>query len=180
MDIAPFLQVVSEIGPETGLRLWLVSPGVPEYTLALGPFPAVLRVGFDIDPAAGLIPEVVLDIVVGDVDSRWAVFEAWECAPRSAMAEHGLPRPLPRPDLTFADGAAAGIAYRVPLQDFCTGTALQLLHAGAAYASFMARGLAPELPEATRARLARHGIEPGREVPLPGGILAGGHALSAL
>lgn len=176
MDIAPFMQAVEEIGAETGLRLWLVTPGAPEFTLPLGPFPAVLRVGFDIDPAAGLVPEVVLDIAVGDTDSRWAVFQAWERAPRAAMAEHRLPSPLPFPDLTFGDGATAGIAYRVPLPAFGTGIALQLIHAGAAYASFMARDLAPRMPARTRARLARHGIEPGLPVPLPAVILAAGRA----
>jgi hypothetical protein len=174
MDITPFTKAVDTIGAETGLRLWLVSPGVPEFTLPLGPFPAVLRVGFDIDPAAGLVPEIVLDIAVGDTDSRWAVFEAWERAPRAAMAEHGLPGPLPRADLTFGDGATAGIAYRVPLQAFGTGIALQLLHAGAAFASFMARDLAPAMPGQNRARLARHGIEPGLSVPFPAELLASG------
>ncbi len=171
MDIDPFMRAISALGAEPGLRLAPIAPGVPEYTLALGPFAAELRVGFDLDPSAGLVPEVVLDIVVGCVGDRWSVFDAWESAPRAAMVEHGLPVPLPRPDITFASDGAVGIAYRCPLPSFSTGTALQLLHAGAAYASFMARDLAPQLSAEARDYLAHHGIEPGRPVPFPSAIL---------
>ncbi len=173
LDLEPFMAVISAIGPETGLRLWRVKPGAPEYSFALGPFPALLRVGFDLDPSAGLVPEVVLDIEIGDAQDRWEVFAAWERAPVAAMAGHGLPRPLPRPDLAFGAGAATGVAYRVPLQAFGIGTALQLLHAGAAFASFMGRDLAPHLPDRDRARLARHGVAPGSPVPLPSDLMAG-------
>lgn len=175
MDIAPFTAAMQSLARAPGVSVTPLAPGVPEYRVAMGPFPARIRVGFDIDPDRGLVPEVVLDIAVAEVSDRWAVVGAWSAAPGAAMAEHGLPHRLPAADLTFPSGSrrTVEIAYRADLADFDRGgTALSLLHVAAAYASFMARELVASMDAGAAAHLASHGIEPGRPVPLPADILA--------
>lgn len=174
MGIESFTTAMQSLGREPGLTVRQIAPGVPEYRVAMGPFPARIRVGFDLDPDSGLRPEVVLDVVVGELADRWAVMAAWGEVPRTGMVEHGLPQPLPVPDLTFSQGPrqSVEVAYRVPLDTFDTRQGLILLHASAAYASFMARELVAYLPLATAASLADHRIALGRPVPMPNDILA--------
>lgn len=174
MDIAPFISTMHALGREPGVTLTQIAPGVPEYHVAMGPFPARIRVGFDVDPKRGLVPEVMLDVVVAEVTDRWAVIGAWSAAPSAAAAEHGLPHRLPAPDLTFPSGPrrTVEIAYRAPLADFDVAAALSLMHVAAAYACFMARDLAPHLNASAAADLATHGIAPGVPVPFPAELLA--------
>lgn len=174
METASFSVAVQSLHGESGVTLTQIAPRVPEYRVAMGPFPARIRMGFDIDPAAGIVPEVVLDIAVAEVADRWSVIAAWAAAQEAAQAEHGLPQPLPAPDLTFAEASrrCVEIAYRTELGSFDTATALSLLHIGAAFASFMARELVPHLHPRSVAELAAHGIAAGQPVPFPAEILA--------
>lgn len=176
MGIDTFITTMDLIGREAGIGLRQTAPGVPEYDVAMGPFPARIRVGFDMDAQAGLVPQAVLEIIVGDTGDRWAVLGAWSAAPTAAMAGHGLPVPLPVPELTLplGPGRTAEIAYRVPLDRFDTAWALGMLHVGASFASFMARDLLPCTDPARAVELARHGIAAGAPVPPPGDILAAG------
>lgn len=174
MDTASFSAVMHSLRGEPGLTVTQCSPMLPEYRIAMGPFPARLRLGFDIDPEAGIVPEVVLGIAVAEVCDRWAIVAAWGAAQDAAKAEHNLPSRLPAPDITFPEGnrRAVEIAYRARLDDFDVATALTLLHIGAAFAAFMARELAPDMSREEAGVLASYGIEPGSAVPFPAEILA--------
>lgn len=176
MSIESFIATVDLVGGELGIGLRQTAPGVPQFDVDAGPFPARFRLGFDLDPEAGLVPGAVVELIVGEVADRWAVMAAWSTAPSAAMAEHNLPVPLPVPDLTFEAGLrrTAEIAYRVPLDGFDTAWAVNTLHAAMAFASFMARELLPATAPARIAELARYGIAAGAPVPFPGDLLVGG------
>lgn len=174
VETESFSSTIRSLRGESGVTVTQLAPMVPEYRVAMGPFPARLRIGLDIDPSGGIVPEVVLDIAVAEAADRWAIISAWAAAQEAARVEHGLPQRLPAPDLTFPEGARASveIAYRSTLDGFDAATALTMLHIGAAFASFMARELIPQLSPQSVAELASHGIKAGRPVPFPDRLLA--------